>query len=138
MSILSALLDGQITPATALTEAEEWLGQTVHNIETGVQNDPSVKAAVNTFISDGKAAIAVGTDWAGTALSGILSAYAQEGDALLKKYLPLVTGAAGGPLSAAEMAAAQALVSVGVATVQHGMASVISAPKPTAPVPASK
>lgn len=135
MSILSQLLQGKITLAQALTQAEVWLGQTETSIEKSIASDPAVQAAVNTVIADGKAAIQVGADWAGTALSGGLSTFAEDIAAIVTKAVPALIGTAGGPLAAAEVTAIQALGSVGIAAVQHEVASIITATSPTKPTP---
>jgi hypothetical protein len=134
MSILSQLIQGKITLSQAVGEAETWLGQTETSIEKSIASDPAVQSAVNTVIADGKAAIAVGADWAGTALSGGLANFADELASLVTKYVPKLIGSAGGPLAAASVTAIQALGSVGVAAVQHEVANIVAgAPSSTAP-----
>jgi hypothetical protein len=126
MSILSQLITGKITLAQAASEAETWLGQTEASIEKAIAGDPGVQAAVNTFIADGKAAITVGAEWSGTALSGGLSEFASDLAALVAKYVPSLIGTAGGPLAAAAVTAIQALGQVGVAAVQHEVATIVA------------
>jgi hypothetical protein len=136
MSILSSLIKGQITLAQAFTQAETWLAQTEARIQKDIAGDPAVQAAVNTVIADGKAAINVGADWAGMAISGGLSGFADELSGLVAKYVPQLVGASGGPFAAAAVTAIQALGAVGVAAIQHEVATVISgaaAPVPAAP-----
>src|SRR5271170_3686290 len=118
MSVLSNLLAGKITLADAVAEAANWLGQTAASIEKSVAGDPSVQSAVDTAITDGKAAIAVGADWAGTAISGGLADFAADIAPLVTKYASQLAGGAGGPLSAAAITVVQALGQVGVAAVQ--------------------
>jgi hypothetical protein len=130
MSIVSQLLQGKITLAGAFGEAETWLGQTESRIEKAVAGDPAVQAAVNTVIADGKAAISVGADWAGTAISGGLSAFADDLAALVAHYVPALVGASGGPFAAAAVTALQALGQVGVAAIQHEVATVVSGVAP--------
>ena len=126
MSILSQLIQGKITLAQAAQEAETWLGQTEASIEKSIAGDPAVQSAVNTVIADGKAAISIGADWAGAAISGGLSEFADEVAGLVTKYVPNLIGAAGAPLSAAAVTAIQALEQVGVAAVQHQVATIIT------------
>jgi hypothetical protein len=126
MSILSQLITGKITLAQAASEAETWLGQTEASIEKAIAGDPGVQAAVNTFIADGKAAITVGAEWSGTALSGGLTEFASDLAALVAKYVPSLIGTAGGPLAAAAVTAIQALGQVGVAAVQHEVATIVA------------
>jgi hypothetical protein len=140
MSILSTLIKsiaGGTPPAqalaTAASQAETWLGQIGNSIEQTVQNDPAVKLAVDNLVTDGKAALAVGAQWAGTALGGQLGNFAGEIEALIGKYAPLVAGASGGPLAAAGVAAVQALAQVGVAAVNSEIAAVVAANSPASP-----
>ena len=126
MSILSQLIQGKITLAQAAGETETWLGQTEASIEKSILGDPAVQSAVNTVITDGKAAISVGADWAGMAISGGLSAFADELAGLVSKYVPNLIGSAGGPLPAAAVTAIQTLGQVGVAAIQHEVATVVT------------
>ncbi len=126
MSILSQLITGKITLAQAASEAETWLGQTEASIEKSIAGDTAVQAAVTTVIADGKAAITVGADWAGTAISGGLSEFASDLAGLVSKYVPTLIGTAGGPLAAAAVTAIQALGQVGVAAVQHEVATIVA------------
>jgi len=138
MSIFSQLITGKITLAQALAEAETWLGQTETSIEKAIAGDPAVQSAVTTVIDDGKAAITVGADWAGTAIAGGLSAFASDLADLVAKYVPDLVGTAGGPLAAAGVTAIQALGSVGVAAIQHEIATVVAGGSAAAaPAPAS-
>lgn len=139
MSILSTLIKSIASgapPAQALAVAagqtETWLGQIAHGIEQTVQQDPAVQTAVSDLVTDGKAALAVGAQWAGTALGGQLGSFAGEVEALIGKYAPLVAGANGGPLAAAGVAAIQALAQVGIAAVNSEVASVMAANGPAA------
>jgi len=136
MSILSQLIQGKITLAQAAGEAETWLGQIESSIEKSIAGDPAVQAAVNTVISDGKAAIAIGADWAGTALSGGLSQFADDLAGLVTKYVPELIGTAGGPLAAASVTAIQALGQIGVAAIQHEVATIVAGP-PSSAAPAA-
>ncbi|HKT54740.1 MAG TPA: hypothetical protein VJP88_09830 [Caulobacteraceae bacterium] len=143
MSILSTLIKsiaGGTPPAQALATAagqtETWLGQIGNSIEQTLQHDPAVQAAVTHLVVDGKAALAVGAQWAGTALGGQLGNFAAEVETLIGKYAPLVAGASGGPLAAAGVAAIQALAQVGVAAVNSEVAAVVAANTPTAPAKA--
>ena len=126
MSILSNLLAGKITLAAAVAEAEAWVGQTAASIEKSIAGDPAVQSAVNLAIADGKAAVAIGADWAGTAISGGLSQFAAEIAPLVTRYAGQLAGAAGGPLSAAAITVIQALGQVGVAAVQHEVATMVA------------
>jgi hypothetical protein len=134
MSILSQLIGGKITLAQAVAETETWLGQVANSIEQAVQSDPAVQSAVNTLVTDGKAAVDVGAQWASTAIAGGLSAFAGEVEALVDKYVPVLAGAAGGPLSAAAVTAIQALAQVGTAAVNSEVTAVIAK---TTPAPAA-
>jgi len=137
MSILSQLIQGKITLAQAAQDAESWLGQTEASIEKSIAGDPAVQSAVNNVIADGKAAITVGADWAGTAISGGLSEFADEVAGLVTKYTPDLIGPAAGPLAAAAVTAIQALGAVGVAAVQHQVATIVTGASPaTAPLAA--
>jgi hypothetical protein len=128
MSILSDLINQKITLATAMTEAETWLGQTETTIEKSIAADPAVQSAVTTAITDGKAALSVAESWAGTAMSGELGNLAAEAAALVAKYIPQLIGAtAGGPLGAAAVTAIQAIGEVGVAAIQHGVTTALTA-----------
>lgn len=131
MSIISDLITGKITLAQAVARTETWLGQVGNAIEKTVQNDPAVQGAVNTLVADGKVAITVGADWAETALSGGLGQFATEVEGLVGKYIPLIAGAAGGPLSAAAVTAVQALIDVGTSAIKAEATSVIAAQTPT-------
>jgi len=126
MSILSNLLAGKISLATALAEAENWLSQAATSIEKSIAGDPAVQSAVNTAIADGKAAITVGADWADTAIAGGLSQFAAEIAPLVTKYADQLAGQGGAPLSAAAITVVQALGQVGVAAVQHEVASIVA------------
>jgi hypothetical protein len=137
MSIVSQLIRGKITLNEAFGEAEAWLGQTESRIEKAVAGDPAVQAAVNTVIADGKAAISIGADWAGTAISGGLSAFADDLAALVAHYVPALVGASGGPFAAAAVTALQALGQVGVAAIQHEVATVVSGASPAPAAPAA-
>jgi hypothetical protein len=137
MSILSQLIQGKITLAQAVGEAETWLGQAEASIEKAIAGDPSVQAAVTTAIADGKAAVTVGADWAGTAISGGLSDFADDLAALVTKYVPELIGTAGGPLAAAAVTAIQALGQVGVAAIQHEVALIVTGSSGSAPAPAA-
>jgi hypothetical protein len=132
MSILSNLLAGKITLATALAQAEAWLGQTAASIEKSVAGDPAVQSAVGAAIADGKAAINVGADWAGTAISGGLSDLAADIAPLVAKYAAQLAGEVGAPLSAAAVTVIQALGQVGVAAVQHEVANLVAGDPPQA------
>lgn len=132
MSIISQLIQGKITLAQAAQEAESWLGQTEASIEKSIAGDPAVQSAVGAVIADGKAAISIGADWAGTAISGGLSEFADEVAGLVTKYVPTLIGTVGGPLAAAAVTAIQALGSVGVAAVQHEVATVVTGASPSA------
>ena len=132
------VIKGKITIAQAFSQAETWLGQTEARIEKAIAGDPAVQAAVNTVIADGKAAITVGADWAGTAMSGGLSSFADELSGLVARYVPQLVGASGGPFAAAAVTAIQALGQVGIAAIQHEVATVISgAGADPAPTPAA-
>jgi hypothetical protein len=133
MSILSQLIQGKITLSQAFGQAETWLGQTESRIEKAVAGDPAVQAAVSTVIADGKAAITVGADWAGTAISGGLSAFADDLAALVAHYVPALVGTSGGPFAAAAVTALQALGQVGVAAIQHEDATIVSGAATPAP-----
>lgn len=127
MSIFSQLISGKISLSQALTEAEAWLGQTETSIERSIASDPAVQSAVNVAISDGKTALTTAESWAGTAISGGLSAFAGELSVLVGKYVPQLIGSAvGGPLGAAAITAIQALGEVGAAAVQHEVATIIT------------
>ena len=126
MSIFSQLITGKITLSQALSEAETWLGQMETSIEKAIIGDPAVQSAVDTVIADGKAAITVGADWAGTALAGGLSEFANDLASLVAKYVPALIGPAGGPLAAAGVTAIQALGEVGVAAIQHEVATIVA------------
>jgi hypothetical protein len=126
MSILSQLLQGKISLAQAFGEAEAWLGQAETSIEKSVVGDPGVQAALNTVIADGKAAISVGADWAGTAIAGGLASFAADLATLVGRYVPSLIGPAGGPLAAAGVTAIQALGEVGVAAIQHEVATLVT------------
>lgn len=127
MSIVSDLLKSKITLQQAFSEAMTWLGQTETSVVSSISSDPTVKAAVSTFVDDGKAALQIGASWAGTALAGTLSAYADEASTLLQKYATNLIGSAGNPLTAAELTAIQALGDVGKAIVQHETAAIVVA-----------
>jgi hypothetical protein len=133
MSILSQLIQGKITLAEAAQQAETWLGQTETSLEKDITGDPGMQAAVSTVIADGKAAIAVGADWAGMAISGGLSNFAEDLAGLVTKYVPALIGTTGGPLAAASVTAIQALGEVGVAAIQHEVATLVAGPAPAAP-----
>ena len=137
MSILSQLIEGKITLAQAIGEAETWLGQTETTIEKSIAGDPAVQAAVSTVITDGKAALNVGADWAGTAIAGGLSDFAGELAGLVSKYVPTLIGTAGGPFAAAAVTAIQALGQVGVAAIQHEVATIVTGSAETAAPPAT-
>ena len=126
MSIFSQLITGKISLSQALSEAETWLGQTEASIEKALAGDPAVQSAVTTVIADGKAAISVGADWAGTALSGGLSEFASDLASLVTKYVPALIGPTGAPLAAAGVTAIQALGEVGVAAIQHQVATIVA------------
>ena len=105
----------------------------VTRIETHVVDPLAVKKvqlgvykAVNTAIADGKAAITVGADWADTAIAGGLSQFAAEIAPLVTKYADQLAGQGGAPLSAAAITVVQALGQVGVAAVQHEVASIVA------------
>jgi hypothetical protein len=132
MSILSDLISGKITLQQALAETETWLGQIGHGIEKTVEADPAVQGAVSTFVADGKAAINLGAAWADTAIAGGLSAFAGEVESLVGKYVPILAGVAGGPLSAAAVTAIQALAQVGASAVNSEIASLIAKTTPVA------
>jgi hypothetical protein len=144
MSILSQLIQGKISLSQAFSDAETWLGQTEASIQKSISGDPAVQSALNTVIADGKAAINVGADWAGTAMAGGLSSFAGDLAGLVSKYVPELIGPTGGPLAAAGVTALQALGQVGVAAVQHEIASLVAgvdtaatpAPAAAAPAPA--
>lgn len=137
MSILSQVLSGKITPAQGFQQAMTWLGQTETSIVSAVKSDPAVVAAVNSLIAEGKTAIQVGADWSNTALRGQLGAYEAEAAALIQKYAPMLAGAVGGPaagaLTAAGLTAVQALGQIGVAVVQHEIATFVVAAGGSAP-----
>lgn len=137
MSILSQLLQGKISLAQAFGEAEAWLGQAETSIEKSVAGDPGVQSAINAAIADGKSAISVGADWAGTALAGGLSGFAGELATLMGKYVPALIGPAGGPLAAAGVTALQALGQVGVAAIQHEVATLVTGSGANPAVPAA-
>jgi hypothetical protein len=132
MSILSNVLSGKITPAQGFQQAMSWLGMTETSVVSSIKADPTVQSALNTFATDGKAAIQVGADWAGTAISGTLSAFADEASTLVQKYVTNLIGSAGNPLSAAELTAIQALGQVGQAIVQHEVGAIVVAAGGTA------
>jgi hypothetical protein len=126
MSIFTQVVQGKINASQAFTEVETWLGQVEHGIEQALSNDPAVQAAVNAFVADGKAAINVAADWAGTAIAGGLGSFSSELAVLIGKYAVQIAGASGGPLSAAAVTALQALTQVGVAAVQHEVAAIVA------------
>jgi len=131
MSILSAVLEGKETTEQGLTQAEQWLQTSLKAIAADLKGDPAVSAAVTTLASDGKAALGVAAEWAGTALSGELAQLADEAAALVVKYAPRVLGGAN-PLTAAGLTVLQALAGVGAAAIKHEVAALQAAAAPGA------
>ncbi|HEX4180292.1 MAG TPA: hypothetical protein VHY32_05840 [Caulobacteraceae bacterium] len=71
-------------------------------------------------------------------MSGGLSAFASDLAGLVSKYVPELIGPSGAPLAAAGVTAIQALGQVGVAAIQHEIATIVAGGSAAAaPAPAS-
>ena len=128
MSILTQVIEGKITPQAGLAQTEQWLAKSVSNLESGLQSDPVVAQALAALQANGASALSVGSQWAGTALSGVLATLATDVEAAFAKALPgLVGTVAAGSLSAADVAVVQSADSVGQAAIAHLVASVVAA-----------
>jgi hypothetical protein len=138
VSIFSQVLNGKITLQQGFDQAMAWLGQTETSVESTIASDPVIQDALSTVVADGKSAINIADQWANTAISGQLGAYAEEAAALVQKYAPMLAGTVGGPaaaaLTAAGLTAVQALGQIGVGVVQHEIATFVVAAGGTAPV----
>ena len=122
MSILSQPIDGKITLAQAIGEAETWLGQTETTIEKSIAGDPAVQSAVNTVIADGKAALNVGAELGGNVAIASMACRTSPHELarLVSKYVPYLDRYGGRPVRrGCGHRDLPALGQVGVAAIQH-------------------
>lgn len=120
MSILSDYFKDHDS-ARALNRIGAWFGK----VGTAVATDPGVKAAVATLEDEASQAFHLAAEWGGTALDGALAVLAQEVSASVVKYTGQVTGGKNSDaLTAAETAAIQAALAVGVAAVKSALVQV--------------
>lgn len=85
MSILSNLLRGQITLATAVTQAEHWGSQLV-------ANDPAFTAATGSLVDIAKNGAAEAVMLADTALGPLIGPAASAVETALERFLASATG----------------------------------------------